>query len=127
MLFTILHSDCKYLLTLVFNQGLKTNAGYLTSLYNRTSLTANVEEWNLITNVYGPSLDALVPGGLSSYLNEANPFNPNWKRVFYGENYDRLLEIKDIYDPNSIFYGLTSVGSDLWEVREDGRLCQVWG
>ncbi|KUJ07710.1 FAD binding domain-containing protein [Mollisia scopiformis] len=93
--------------------------------YNRTSLPANVEEWNLITNVYGPSIDALVPGGMSSYLNEGNPFDPDWKRVFYGDNYNRLLDIKERYDPNSIFYGLTCVGSDGWEVQEDGRLCRV--
>ncbi len=98
---------------------------YLISTYNRTNLSANVDAWNLITNVYGPSIDALVPGGLSSYLNEANPFDPDWKRVFYGENYNRLLDIKDRYDPNSIFYGLTAVGSDRWEVHKDGRLCKA--
>lgn len=78
----------------------------------------------MITNKYGPSLDALVPGGMSSYVNEANPFDPNFKRVFYGENYNRLQGIKDKYDPNSIFFGLTAVGSDRWETREDGRLCK---
>lgn len=122
---TILHSGCKCLLVPNVDQNMKTDAMYLTSPYNRTSLSADVDQWNLITNVYGPGLDALVPGGMSSYLNEANPFDPNWKRVFYGDNYDRLLEIKDRYDPYSIFYGLTAVGSDRWELYKDGRLCKV--
>lgn len=94
------------------------------SIYNRTSLSANVAEWDLITNVYAPSLDALVPGGMSSYLSEANPFDPNWKQTLYGEYYDGLLAIKDKYDPNSIFYGLTTVGSDRWEVQQNGRFCK---
>lgn len=97
---------------------------FLHSTYNHTNFSANVAEWDLITNVYGPSLDALVPDGMSSYLNEANPFEPNWKEKFYGKYYDRLAAIKDKYDPDGIFYGLTVVGSDRWEVGRDGRLCK---
>lgn len=93
--------------------------------YNRTSLSANQREWDLITNVYAPILDRLDPGGLSSYVNEGNPFDPNWKRVFYGTNYDRLLSIKDKYDPDGILYGRTSVGNDRWKTAGDGRLCRV--
>jgi hypothetical protein len=95
------------------------------SPYNDTSFSADVEEWKLITDVYAPEANALVPGGLSSYLNEANPFDPNWKFGFYGNNYDRLLQIKDKYDPNQLFYGLTAVGSDRWVQQADGRLCKA--
>ncbi|KAK8029816.1 FAD binding domain-containing protein [Apiospora rasikravindrae] len=93
--------------------------------YNRTSQASNDAAWDKITNVYAPSLDRLVPGGMSSYINEANPFDPNWKRVFYGNNYDKLLQIKDKYDPAGILYGLTVVGSDRYEVQKGGRLCRA--
>lgn len=62
---------------------------------------------------------------MTSYVNEGNPFDPDWQRVFYGENFNKLLQIKDKYDPNGIFYGLTAVGSQRWEVRNDGRLCRL--
>lgn len=93
--------------------------------YNRTSVQANEDAWNVITNLYAPQLDALVPEGMTSYINEANPFDPNWKRVFYGSSYDRLQSIKDKYDPGEIFYGRTAVGSDRWTERVDGRLCRL--
>jgi len=76
-----------------------------------------------VTNVLVPKLEGLTPGG-GAYLNEADPHQPNFQQVFYGNNYARLREIKMKYDPFSIFYGLTSVGSDEWEVKSDGRLCK---
>lgn len=82
-------------------------------------------EQDLVTNVFGARLNALVPDGLPSYVNEGNFRQPNWQQVFYGENYQQLLSIKDKYDPNSTFYGLTAVGSDRWEVQIDGRLCKT--
>ncbi|KAF5353302.1 hypothetical protein D9756_007946 [Leucocoprinus leucothites] len=60
-----------------------------------------------------------------AYLNEADPFNPNWKRDYYGKNYDRLLSIKNRWDPNQMLYGTTAVGGDRWVTVEGGRLCPV--
>lgn len=57
-------------------------------------------------------------------MNEADPFEPNFQKEFFGVNYDRLLEIKRKYDPDQIFYAITAVGSDKWVERKDGRLCQ---
>lgn len=56
---------------------------------------------------------------------QANPVDVDWKRDFYGVNYDRLLSIKTKYDPNHIFYGLTAVGSDYWVEKDDKRLCRA--
>ncbi|KAJ3758342.1 hypothetical protein EV360DRAFT_94714 [Lentinula raphanica] len=64
-----------------------------------------------------------VAGG--AYANEADPFAPDWKSAFYGEHYDRLLAVKDRWDPDQLLYGTISVGGDRWEVVEDGRLCRV--
>ena len=68
-----------------------------------------------------------------SYLNEANVMEPDWQSSFYGIQYPRLLTLKKKWDPHSVFYGPTAVGSEEWEVRDgeagvqtqNGRLCRV--
>ncbi|KAL1625567.1 hypothetical protein SLS56_007226 [Neofusicoccum ribis] len=47
--------------------------------------------------------------------------NPNWKEDYFGENYARLREIKAEWDPEGLFYGKTTVGSDEWEIDDEGR------
>ncbi|KAI5917047.1 FAD-binding domain-containing protein [Camillea tinctor] len=67
----------------------------------------------------------VTPGG-GAYVNEAVFDNPNWKADYFGENYDKLLEIKNKYDPEFALWQHTSVGADAyWEVADDGRLCRV--
>ncbi|KAH6716547.1 hypothetical protein BKA61DRAFT_717939 [Leptodontidium sp. MPI-SDFR-AT-0119] len=66
-----------------------------------------------------------------AYMNEGDPREPNWQQSFYGDNYERLLEIKRVRDPWSVFWARTTVGSEMWEVRsedgypsgQNGRLC----
>ncbi|KAF9453476.1 FAD-binding domain-containing protein [Macrolepiota fuliginosa MF-IS2] len=62
-----------------------------------------------------------------AYLNEADAFDPNWKQDFYGVNYDRLLQIKDKWDPDQLLYGTTAVGGDRWVTVEGGGLCPATG
>ncbi|KAJ5622745.1 FAD/FMN-containing dehydrogenase [Penicillium lividum] len=88
-----------------------------------TNQNYNIEAQKLITEVLLPELEDLTPGG-GAYLNEADPHQPNWKYTFYNDNYDRLLSVKNKYDPKHIFYGTTAVGSDYW-VEVDGRLCRA--
>ncbi|KAJ4417528.1 hypothetical protein N0V82_006087 [Gnomoniopsis sp. IMI 355080] len=71
-----------------------------------------------------PIIQAVAPDA-GTYLNEADPVDENWKRNYYGSNYERLLAIKKRYDPEGIFYARHSVGSDAWVERHDGRLCRV--
>jgi hypothetical protein len=71
-----------------------------------------------------PKLDAATPGS-GIYLNEAHAEQTNWQTEFYGENYGRLLGIKKRYDPDSLFYAATSVGSDAWKLDGDGRPCRA--
>ncbi|KAI0896797.1 FAD-binding domain-containing protein [Annulohypoxylon nitens] len=67
----------------------------------------------------------ITPGG-GGYVNEAVFDDSNWKADYFGENYDRLLEIKNKYDPQFTLWQHTSVGADVfWEVSGDGRLCRV--
>ncbi|KAJ5768738.1 FAD/FMN-containing dehydrogenase [Penicillium odoratum] len=88
-----------------------------------TNQNYNIEAQKLIADVLLPELEDLTPGG-GAYLNEADPHQPDWKYAFYNENYDRLLSVKNKYDPKHIFYGTTAVGSDYW-VEADGRLCRA--
>ncbi len=73
---------------------------------------------------FDPSIDRAVPG-TGNYMNEADPFRPDWKEAFFGENYDALLSIKDKWDPDGILYGRETVGGDRWTVSGNGRTCRV--
>lgn len=76
----------------------------------------------LLTEEIMPPLQDLASG---AYMNEADFANPRWREEFYGENWDRLLSIKNKWDPMSLFYAQTAVGSDEWSVASDGRLCRT--
>ncbi|KAF2114264.1 FAD/FMN-containing protein [Lophiotrema nucula] len=59
-----------------------------------------------------------------AYMNEADPFDPDYEADFYGAHYQRLREIKREYDPHDVFYCRTCVGSSEWTQHDDGRLCR---
>lgn len=80
---------------------------------------------DLLTDKVMPRLKQILPGGGHAYMNEGDFQDPDWKRVFYGDNYAKLEEIKDKYDPKHLFYALTAVGSDKWVPQSDGRLCKA--
>jgi hypothetical protein len=77
----------------------------------------------VISNELGPEIARLDPEG-GAYLSEGDPNQPNWQKVFYGDNYNGLLAVKQKYDPDDIFFANTAVGSDRWEQKPDGRLCK---
>jgi FAD/FMN-containing dehydrogenase len=52
--------------------------------------------------------------GTGSYVNETDYFEPDWQQSFWGENYQRLSEIKRRYDPEGLFYCHHCVGSEAW-------------
>lgn len=73
-------------------------------------------------------LEALTPNG-GAYVNEADFQQPDFQKVFYGDNYSRLRAIKAKYDPSDMFYALTAVGSEDWyaDQSQGGRLCRTSG
>ncbi|KAL9034106.1 MAG: hypothetical protein Q9180_005588 [Flavoplaca navasiana] len=77
-----------------------------------------------MTNEYIPQLKALAPDS-GVYVNEGDWRDPDWKQAFYGPIYAELKSIKQKYDPNSIFYATTAVGSDDWVIEDPGRLCRI--
>ncbi|KAF3012995.1 hypothetical protein E8E14_006946 [Neopestalotiopsis sp. 37M] len=82
-------------------------------------------------NRYMDTWRELTPGS-GAYINEADPAEPEWQQSFFGDNYPRLLEIKRNRDPWGVFWALTTVGSEDWEVKtaddyphsENGKLCR---
>jgi hypothetical protein len=79
---------------------------------------------------------AITPRG-GSYHNEGDSQEPDWKQAFYGSHYPKLANIKRKWDPLGVFWAISAVRSDEWEVRgssgggrkgvftQDGRLCRV--
>jgi FAD/FMN-containing dehydrogenase len=73
-----------------------------------------------------------VSPGAGSYLNEGDINEPDFQQSFYGKNYPRLYELKQLYDPTGTFYAQTAVGSEDWYVTgqepyyptTNGRLCR---
>ncbi|KAK2603558.1 hypothetical protein QQS21_004238 [Conoideocrella luteorostrata] len=77
----------------------------------------------LVDNIV-PALEAVTPGS-GSYLNEVDSwYKGDWKREFYGVNYDRLVRVKRQYDPDHFFYAYTGISSDDWHTDANGRLCR---
>ncbi|TVY64367.1 FAD-linked oxidoreductase hmp9 [Lachnellula suecica] len=68
------------------------------------------------------ALRKLAPD-LGSYMNEADMFDPLYLSDFYGGRLAFLEGVKERYDPLSVFYCRTCVGSNLWEEDGEGRLC----
>jgi FAD/FMN-containing dehydrogenase len=50
--------------------------------------------------------------GSGAYPNEADYFEPDWQRSFWGVNYVRLLAIKKKVDPDNIFRVHHGIGSE---------------
>ncbi|WP_427914806.1 FAD-binding protein [Ramlibacter sp. MMS24-I3-19] len=49
-----------------------------------------------------------------SYVSESNYFEPGWQQSFWGTNYERLLAVKNRYDPQGLFFVHHGVGSEGW-------------
>ncbi|KAJ5113436.1 FAD-dependent isoamyl alcohol oxidase [Penicillium angulare] len=83
----------------------------------------NVAVKEELVDFHAPAMDAATPGS-GVYMNEVDPlYKGDWKEAMYGVNYDRLLAIKNKYDPDHMLFGHMSVGSDEFRFDERGRLC----
>ncbi|KAF1944008.1 FAD binding domain-containing protein [Clathrospora elynae] len=93
--------------------------------WNSTDPWADMEADQLrMTNDFVPKIEAVTPGS-GSYMNEADFHQRNWQSTFFGTNFDKLVQIKKKYDPESMFYILKGVGSDDWVVSAEGRMCRA--
>ena len=93
--------------------------------FDADSSSAELRQAQAKVNSWQALFEALTPGG-GAYLNEATFDNPNWKKDYFGANYDRLLDVKKKYDPTFALWQHASVGADVyWKVASDGRLCRT--
>ena len=61
-----------------------------------------------------------------AYMNEADRLDPEWVEDFYGwRRYEELDRIKQLYDPEDLFYCSTCVGATKWREEKTGALCRV--
>lgn len=86
------------------------------------------EVWGRATNKKLKAMKAITPG-MGTYLNEADPYDPDWKETWYGDQWDSLKTTKDKYDPENVFWCWRCVGSEGWdEVKGPalwGPLCET--
>lgn len=56
-----------------------------------------------------------VTPSMGTYLNEADPYDPDWKETWYGHQYDELKITKNEYDTYNVFWCWRCVGSEGWD------------
>lgn len=56
---------------------------------------------------------SLAPAA-GSYVSESDYFNANWQQAFWGSNYEKLLAVKQQYDPEGLFFVHHGAGSEAW-------------
>jgi Berberine and berberine like len=66
----------------------------------------------------GVVADAMAPlkalgEGPASYIWETNYFEEDWQTAFWGDNYARLLQVKERYDPGGLFHIHHGVGTEI--------------
>ncbi|KAH8904988.1 FAD-binding domain-containing protein [Coniochaeta sp. PMI_546] len=62
----------------------------------------------------------------TTYVNEADPFQPYWQSHFWGSAYPQLKETRSKWDPLGIFYAVSTPGTEGWQVIQDGtKLCKA--
>jgi FAD/FMN-containing dehydrogenase len=59
---------------------------------------------------------------VGSYVAESGYFESSWQSAYWGRNYQRLLEIKNRYDPEGLFFVHHGVGSESWSADGFTRL-----
>jgi hypothetical protein len=94
-------------------------------LAGNAPLTEKTKAQDLLTNVIDTGLKEAGKFG-AAYVNEADPFQPNWQEHFWGrENYVRLLGLKSKWDPEGTFYAVSTPGTEDWVLIEgETRLCR---
>ncbi|KAK3321760.1 hypothetical protein B0H66DRAFT_494356 [Apodospora peruviana] len=79
---------------------------------------------NVLTHTIDDALRSASTSG-AAYVNEADPYQPNWQGHFWGSEYPKLKQYRSKWDPKGIFYAISTPGTEAWEVVEGGtRLCK---
>ena len=79
--------------------------------------------YNDITQKKTAALRKLSPD-TGAYFNEADSYEPEWQKSFFGEHYGELKAIKKKYDPENVLWCRRCVGSEALVEQADGGLCR---
>ncbi|KAL2192505.1 hypothetical protein P885DRAFT_72919 [Corynascus similis CBS 632.67] len=83
------------------------------------SLAQKADLQNVLTNTIDDALRQASTSGCT-YVNEADPYQPNWQSHFWGSQYPKLKALRKKWDPLGIFYAVSTPGTEDWEVIQDG-------
>jgi len=62
-----------------------------------------------------------MPRACDSFF-ASSAFKRCWQRAYWGASYPRLLEVKNRYDPDGLFFVHHGVGSERWSADGFTRL-----
>ena len=82
------------------------------------SVRADVTKKTGVLRVWSPETGA--------YFNEADSNELDWQRSFFGDNYEKLLAVKEEIDPENVLWCKKCVGSEVFAEQGNGRLCKAW-
>ncbi|EAQ82972.1 hypothetical protein CHGG_10790 [Chaetomium globosum CBS 148.51] len=101
---------------------------YLIPLPEDATLEQKADIQDLLTNTVDRAMKDAAPNGCA-YVNEADPYQEDWQNHFWGPTvYPKLQSLKETWDPNGVFYALSTPGTEQWDVIEYGtRLCKRFG
>ena len=101
-------SSCMMILDL-YGGSIKGNAPNATAFYHRNASMhffspcqySNQTEYAEVSQFEDKIFDSLMQGGhcAGGYINDLDPKVSNWQHFYYGENYKRLVEIKQKWNP----------------------------
>lgn len=76
------------------------------------------------------ALKQLAPN-TGAYVSESDPTEVDWQQTFWGDNYPRLLSIREKWDSAGVFWCVPCVGHELWTVsggdaigQDNGTICR---
>ena len=79
-------------------------------------LYSSDSEFVAVTQFQENLLNSLIQGGhcAGGYINDIDPKKKDWQRFYYGGNYERLVEIKQAWNPigSGTLHFLQEIGSD---------------
>ncbi|KAK4201358.1 6-hydroxy-D-nicotine oxidase [Triangularia verruculosa] len=98
---------------------------YLIPLPTDATLAQKADMQNVLAHTVDRAMMEAAPNGCA-YVNEADPFQENWQDHFWGPSvYPTLKQTKKAWDPEGVFYAISTPGTEQWEVIEYGtRLCK---
>ena len=89
-------------------------------------LTVKSEVAERLRDVQTEALRQLAPD-TGAYMSESDPTEPNWQQTFWGDHYPRLLSLKQLWDPEGVFWCIPCVGHELWTVSDGDGIGQDGG